>query len=57
MFTDHDLRIMELKKENEALKIEIAGKEAVIKAMEDDIQYYKKDWRDTLIQDQGLDDE
>ena len=27
------------------LRIEIAGKESVIKALEDDIQYYKKDWR------------
>jgi len=38
----------------DALLIEIAGKEAVIKELENDIQYYRKDWKDQMIQDQGL---
>ncbi len=61
MFTDHDLRIMQLKEENKALKIELAGKDAVIKELEKDVAFYKRyqtrDWKDQMIQDQGLDDE
>jgi len=38
----------------DALLIEIAGKEAVIKELENDIKYYRKDWKDQMIQDQGL---
>jgi len=36
------------------LRIELAGKEEVMKALEKDIQYYRKDWKDQMIQDQGL---
>lgn len=55
------------------LKIEIAGKEAVIKELEKDVAFYKryqtekyaqqentyhsKDWKEQMIQDQGLDNE
>jgi len=37
--------------------VELAGKEAVIKELHKDIAYYRKDWKDQMIQDQGLDDE
>lgn len=37
------------------LLVEIAGKEEVIKELTKDIQYYRKDWKDQMIQDQGLD--
>ena len=37
--------------------IELAGKNAVIDALHDDIRYYRKDRNDQMIQDQGLDDE
>ena len=37
------------------LKIELAGKEEVIKALTEDIKYYRKDYNDQMIQDQGLD--
>jgi len=37
------------------LQIELAGKEEIIKALSKDIQYYRKDWKDQMIQDQGLD--
>ncbi len=57
MFTDHDLRIMQLEKENKELKIEIAGKESVIKALHEDLSYYRKEWKDQMKQDQGLDNE
>ena len=40
-----------------ALRVEIAGKESVIKALHEDLNYYRKDWKDQMIQDQGLDDE
>lgn len=39
------------------MEIEIAGKEEVIKTLHEDIKYYRKDWRDQMIQDQGLDNE
>ena len=54
MFTDHDLKIMQLENEVKELKIELAGKEAVIKALHEDLSYYRKDWKDQMIQDQGL---
>jgi len=57
MFTDHDLRIMQLESEVKELKIELEGKEAVINALHEDIAYYRKDWKDQMIQDQGIDDE
>ena len=38
----------------DALRIELAGKEEVIKMLQSDIKWYKKDWTDTMIQDQGL---
>lgn len=57
MFTDHDLRIMQLENEVRELKIELAGKEAVIKALHEDLSHYRKDWKDQMIQDQGADDE
>ena len=34
--------------------VEIAGKEEIIKALHEDIKYYRKDWKDQMIQDQGL---
>ena len=37
-----------------ALEAELAGKEAVIATLHEDIKYYRKDWRDQMIQDQGL---
>ena len=37
-----------------ALRVEIAGKESVIKALREDLSYYRKDWKDQMIQDQGL---
>lgn len=37
-----------------ALQIELAGKEEVIKELSKDIQYYRKDWKDQIIQDQGI---
>lgn len=37
-----------------ALRVELAGKEAVIKSLHEDISYYRKDWKDQMIQDQGL---
>lgn len=36
--------------------VELAGKEAVIKALHDDIREYRKDWKDQMIQDQGLEE-
>jgi hypothetical protein len=36
------------------LQIELAGKDAVIKALHEDIAWYRKDKRDEMIQDQGL---
>ena len=57
MFTDHDLRIMQLENEVKELKIELAGKEAVIKVLHEDISYYRKDWKDKMIQDQGLEND
>lgn len=39
------------------LIVEIAGKEEAIKELTKDIQYYRKDWKDQMIQDQGLDNE
>lgn len=38
-----------------ALRVELAGKEAVIKALHEDIREYRRDWKDQMIQDQGLD--
>ena len=40
-----------------ALRVEIAGKEAVIDTLHEDLSYYRKDWKDQMIQDHGLDDE
>ena len=37
------------------MAIEIAGRDEVIKQLHDDIRYYRKDWKDQMIQDQGLD--
>jgi len=39
----------------DALRIELAGKESVIKVLHDDIREYRKDWEDQMIQDQGID--
>ena len=39
------------------LRIELAGKESVIKELHGDIEWYRKDWKDQMIQDQGIDDE
>ena len=39
-----------------ALRVEIAGKESVIKALHEDLSYYRKDWKDQMIQDQGLEE-
>ncbi|MCP4101998.1 MAG: hypothetical protein GY750_11295 [Lentisphaerae bacterium] len=36
------------------LIIELAGKEEVIKELEKDIKYFRKDWKDQMVQDQGL---
>jgi hypothetical protein len=36
-----------------ALRVEIAGKNSVIKALHEDIAYYRKDWKDQMTQDQG----
>ena len=36
-----------------ALEVELSGKEAVIAALHEDIKYYRKDWKDQMIQDQG----
>ena len=41
----------------EAFEIELAGKDAVIKELHKEIAYYRKDWKDQMIQDQGVDDE
>jgi len=38
------------------LMVEIAGKESVIKQLTEDIRYYRKDWKDQMIQDQGLEE-
>lgn len=43
-----------LKEEIKRLKVELAGKESVIKLLHEDIKYYRKDWRNQMIQDQGL---
>lgn len=37
------------------LLVELAGKEAVIRQLSEDIAYYRKDWKDQMIQDQELD--
>ena len=37
-----------------ALRVELAGKEAVIKSLHEDIRDYRKDWKDQMIQDHGL---
>jgi len=37
-----------------ALQIELAGKIAVIKELENDISYYRKDRKDQMTQDKGL---
>ena len=34
-------------------QIAMAGKEEVIKVLQDDLRYYRKDWKDQMIQDQG----
>ena len=39
------------------IAIQIAGKDEVIKTLHDDIRYYRKDWKDQMIQDQGLDND
>lgn len=36
------------------LRSELAGKEEVIKALHEDIRYYRKDWKEQMIQDEGL---
>ena len=36
------------------LTVELAGKDAVIQELRNDIAYYRKDRRDQFIQDQGL---
>lgn len=36
------------------LQIELAGKEAVIESLSNDVRYYRKEWKDQMIQDQGL---
>ncbi len=36
------------------LRVEVAGKDEVIKALHKDIKYYRKDWKDQMIQDQGI---
>ncbi len=41
-------------KEVDKYQIELAGKEAVIRAIEEDISYYRKDWKDQMIQDQDI---
>ena len=40
--------------EIDRLRAEIAGKEAVIKVLHEDISYYRKEWKDQMIRDQGL---
>ena len=40
-----------------ALRVEVAGKESVIKALHADLSYYRKDLKDRMTQDQGLDNE
>ncbi len=54
MFTDYDLRIMQLEEQVKELQIEIAGKNEVITALHDDIRYYRKDLKDQITQDHGL---
>jgi len=39
--------------EIDRLRVEIAGKNEVIKVLHEDIRYYRKDWKDQMIQDQG----
>ena len=41
-------------KEIESFEVELAGKDAVIKELHKDIAYYRKDWKDQMTQDQGL---
>ncbi len=41
-------------KEVDKYQIELAGKEAVIRAIEEDISYYRKDRKDQMIQDQDI---
>lgn len=36
------------------LLVEIAGKEAIIKELRDDLKFYRSDYKDQMIQDQGL---
>jgi len=36
------------------LEIELAGKNAVIAALHDDLGYYRKERKDEMIQDQGV---
>ncbi|MCP4101723.1 MAG: hypothetical protein GY750_09905 [Lentisphaerae bacterium] len=36
--------------------IELAGKDAVVKELHEDIAYYRKDRKDQMIQDQGLEE-
>lgn len=36
------------------LQLELAGKEGLIKVLQDDLRYYRNDWNDQMIQDQGL---
>lgn len=44
----------DLKNKIRDLTVEIAGHTAVIKELQEDIRYYRKDRRDQMIQDQGL---
>lgn len=44
----------DLRNEIRDLTVEIAGHKAVIKELQEDIRYYRKDRRDQMIQDQGL---
>ena len=37
-----------------ALQVELAGKNSLIDMLHDDMSYYRKDWKDQMIQDQGL---
>jgi len=40
-----------------ALQLELAAKEEVIKVLHNDIRWYRKDWNTSMIQDQGLREE
>lgn len=51
--TEQDL-LDEVGAQIKELRLQLAGKDEVIKMLKDDIKFHRKEWKDQMKQDQGL---